>query len=111
MTTRNELVQAALAVVKCKPLNSEVEHYLSIDDDEQRPYDYYEAIDQAYELALDVGDTVVIKAGRLCLILLGVFIVITEEQIANTVTLGRGGAYDFKLNGKKYVFNEHLQAD
>lgn len=37
----------------------------------------------------------------------GVYRIISEREIANTVTT-HGKAYDFKFEGKKYVFEKHL---
>lgn len=105
----NTLIRAELARVSSKALNDEIEHFLSIDDDEDRPHDYYDAIDQAYDLAIDVNDRKVIVPARRVLIAIGVYRIITEDEIANTVTLGRGKKYDFQHEGAKYVFENHLR--
>lgn len=104
----NEIIKAELARINSRALNHEVRHFLSIDDDEGRPHDYYDAIDQAHNLAHDVNDRKVLTAARRVLIAVGVYRVITEEEIRRTVTMGRGRKYDFQLDGVKYVFDNHL---
>ena len=110
ITQRNEKVHAALVKVASPALWQEIEHYLSIDDDENRPRDYYDALDQAHDLAEDLRDRKVYVPCRRALVALNVFVVITDEQIHNTITLGgsRVKCYDFKLDGLKYVFDKHI---
>lgn len=103
----NDRVKAALATEANKALNDEIEHFLSIDHEEERQPDYYDALDQAHDLAVDVNDRKVLTPARRCLIALGVIRIITEDEIRRTITLGRGRKYDFQLGGKKYVFDNH----
>lgn len=104
---RNDQAKAAIAAEANPALNSEIEHFLSIDDDEQRPHDYYDALEQAAELAEYNRERAVLTPARRCLIELGVYRIITDEEIARIQTLG-GRKYDFQLGGKKYTFEKHL---
>ena len=116
MTTfaeRNELTKAALARVNSKALNSEVEHFLSVDDDEQRPHDYYDAVTQAYDLAEYGNERPLMTACRKVLIDLGYYKEVSREYLASVTSFCRGGqkqgiAPDFKLGGKLYVFDNHI---
>lgn len=108
-TKRNEIVEAAIKAVNCKALNDEVEHFLRANTEEGEALDYYSAIDQAHDIAIDVNDRKVIKSVRLVLIALGVYRVITDEQIRNTVTIGNGPKFSFSLNKTKYIFEDHMQ--
>lgn len=106
---RNELTKAALAKVNDKHLNGEVEHFLSVDDDEQRPHDYYDAVEQSLDLADDYADRKVLVPARRVLIELGVYKVVTREYLAGITTLeGQGIAPDFKLGGLLYLFKRGL---
>jgi hypothetical protein len=105
----NRTIKTALALLNNKALNEEVEHFLYIDDDEQRPRDYYDALCQAEQLAEYNNERKVLTPARTILISLGVYVVVTEEQLANTMTLGGGKKYAFQLGGLKYNFEKHLK--
>ena len=111
---RNELTKAAIARVNNKMLNSEVDHFLSVDDDEQRPHDYYDAVMQAYELAEYGNERPLMAACRRILIELGYYRETTREELSHvhwfSSSTGRmtTGTPDFKLNGKLYVFENHI---
>ena len=105
--TINDQVKAALAKFANPDLLEEIEHYLCIDDDEQRPHDYYDALDQAADRAEEWKTTATLKAARRCLVELGVYRSVTEEQLRRTQTLGGQRKYAFQLDKIKYQFNAH----
>jgi hypothetical protein len=110
---RNDLVKAALAEVASPELQEEVEYYLDIDDEEQRPHDYYDALEQAESLAEDCGDRKTLTAARKALIALGVYRHWTDEELACiqvfTSSSRSHKKWDFILGGKKYKFENHLK--
>ncbi len=111
---RNELTKAALARVNSKALNSEVEHFLSVDDDERRPHDYYDAIDQAYALAEYHNERALMTACRKVLIDLGYYKEVSREYLDGITcfssSTGRTtkGTPNFKLDGKLYLFDNRI---
>lgn len=108
---RNEKVRAELGMLESAALNEEIEHFLSVDSEEGRAFDYYDALDQAYDLAEYHSDRKVLVPARRVLCRLGVYRTISEDEIRNTVSLGRGRKYDFQLDGVKWVFDNHLTLD
>lgn len=111
---RNELTKAALAKVNHAMLNEEVEHFLSVDDDEQRPHDYYDAVTQAYELAEYHSERSLMTACRRVLIELGYYEPTTKEELAKwscwSGSTGRSSKMqpDFTLKGVLYIFKNHV---
>jgi len=110
---RNALVKAAIAEIDSSELNDEIEYYLSIDDDEQRPHDYYDALEQAESLSEDIGDRKMLRSARKALIQLGVYRHWTDEELSHVQVFSSSGRshkkWDFILGGKKYRFEDHLQ--
>ena len=108
LETRNQSVRDALALHPDKGLSDEIEHFLFIDDDEERDRDVYDALEQAHDLAVEHSDRKMMKAARLVLIELGYFRTISEDELRRTQTLG-GKKFDFTLKGQKYVWSHHLE--
>lgn len=113
LSDRNDTVRKALDKVNCKRLNNDVEYYLDIDDDEERPQDVYEAVIQAEEFAEEHGDRPVLLAARRVLIALGVYARMTLEEIDSTTVWSTGGGRrvpgSFKYRGEPYHFVGHLE--
>lgn len=105
----NRIVKTALLALNSKPLNEEIEHFLFIDDDEDRPRDYYDALCQAEDLAEYNTERKVLVPARICLIGLGVYVEVTDEQLAGTQVLGSTKKYAFQHLGVKYNFEKHLK--
>lgn len=105
--SRNYLTRIALENVASRVLNEEVEYFMSIDREEPG-YDLYNALNDAYDLALDNRDRRVVTASRKVLIEIGCWRHVTDEELARTETTA-GKKYDFSLGGKKYVWEKHLK--
>lgn len=103
---RDDLTKAALAKLDSKILNEEVEHQMSVDREDDG-YGLYDAVNDAYDIALDNAHRQIITAARKVLIDIGCWKHITDEELDYVETFG-GKKYDFILGGKKYVWEKHL---
>ena len=109
MATTNELVQQALAKYPHKELKSEIEYRLEIQAESEEPTeDYYLALQDTEDFAVDNRIAPLTRAARRVLIELGVYRSVSEDELARTQTFG-GKKYYFKLAGIKYQFGKHLR--
>ena len=104
--TRHEKTKWALALVGSKVLTEECEYHMSIDREEPG-FDMYDALTDAYDLAVDTNHREIMTPARKALIMLGCWRHVTDEELERVQTLG-GKKFDFILGGKKYVWEKHL---
>jgi hypothetical protein len=106
---------AALALLAATTgeLRAEIQYLVDLDrDDAEDPAGPYDMVD-AFRDILDRVDepeyaTPAFRRDvRRLAVALGVYRVVTDRELARTV-VSRGPKYDFKLDGRKYVFERHL---
>ncbi len=107
LQTKNDLVINAVNTVGSRALADEINYYIEIDDDEHRPRNYYDALNQTEERAEYNADRSLLIPARKALIILNVYQPMTKQELRNTET-SHGKNYAFKMNKKKYTFRRHL---
>ena len=99
-----------------RELKDEIEHKLSVQDDELitgeiQQFDLALAFEDASESFERWRNRKVINECNKIGVAVGMYREVSDEEYRNTQVMGRGGKDSefFKLGGKRYVFDKHLE--
>ena len=89
-----------------RALQEELEYRMTVEHEDPEDYTLIDAFDDTFDFMerLDDAERSFIDNVRDVAIAIGMYVVVTEKQLANTI-VSSGKKYSFKHRGKKYNFH------